>query len=136
MQQPDIIPIPHVPGSPVDPVAAYRDLLRAQPTIHPNQPLLSLPNSKGKIITVTTRHLAVALKELISALDLDSSLYSLHSLRRGGASAAYQAGVPFQDIKRHGQWKSDAFWLYITAPCVAASSVAAALATAAANHQQ
>jgi hypothetical protein len=135
MQQPDIIPIPHVPGSPADPVAAYKDLLRAQPTGHPNQPLLSLPSKKGTILTITSRQLAEALRELIIALELDPHMYSLHSLRRGGASTAYQAGVHFNDIKRHGQWKSDAFWLYITSPSVASSPVAAALGASAAALQ-
>jgi hypothetical protein len=124
----DVIPIPTVPGSPTDPLAAYQALLQLQPTRCPTQPLLSVPGKHGKDTMITTRTLAIALKQLLSALHFDSALYSLHSLRRGGASAAYNAGVAYNDIKRHGQWKSDAFWLYITSPCVAKSPVAAALA--------
>ena len=36
-----------------------------------------------------------------------------HSLRRGGASAYFCAGVPIEDIKIFGRWLSDAYKLYI-----------------------
>ena len=35
-----------------------------------------------------------------------------HSLRKGGATAAVQAGVPIRLIKLQGRWKSDAVFLY------------------------
>ena len=38
--------------------------------------------------------------------------YSLHSLRRGGATAAALAGIPMRLIKRHGRWRSDVAYLY------------------------
>ena len=50
---------------------------------------------------------------IITALGYDYKQYSLHSLRRGGASVAHQAGVPATEIQRHGTWKSGAFWEYI-----------------------
>ena len=66
---------------------------------------------------------------LLEALQLDTGLYALHSLQWGGAMAAYHGGTDQIDIKRHGLWVSDAFWLYVTYPCEAASLVAAALAS-------
>jgi hypothetical protein len=117
----------------MDPVQAYKHLLAVSPTVHPSQPLLSLPAKHGNIAMVTSRSLAIALKRLIVALELQPKLYSLHSLRRGGATSSYNAGVAYTDIKRHGQWKSDSFWDYIAAPCVSKSTVAAALAAAASN---
>ena len=42
--------------------------------------------------------------------------------------AAYSAGANQLDIKRHGI--CDAFWVYITAPCIVKSPVARALAAA------
>ena len=39
-------------------------------------------------------------------------LYSLHSLRRGGATASAHASVDCIHIKLHGMWRSDSFWDY------------------------
>lgn len=43
------------------------------------------------------------------------SRYSLHSLRRGGATAAMAAGVPYRLVKRQGRWRSDTAQLYMWA---------------------
>ena len=37
----------------------------------------------------------------------DISAIGTHSLRRGGATAAANAGVPDQLFKRHGRWASE-----------------------------
>ena len=41
-----------------------------------------------------------------AALGKDPTLYAGHSLRRGGATALYIAGVPEAMIQQHGRWKS------------------------------
>jgi integrase len=122
-----VLPVPKVPGNPADPVAAYRALLKDCPSRHPNQPLLGYLH-QGSRVVVTIAMLSAALRELLIALGLDCTLYSLHSFRRGAATTSYRAGVDVHDIKRHGTWSSDAFWDYVTAPIVAQSPVAAALA--------
>ena len=46
------------------------------------------------------------LKEMLSAIGLDSSVYCLHSLRSGGTTAALRSpGVPVRLVQRHGGWK-------------------------------
>ena len=127
-----LVPLPTVHGSPTDPVAAFDALQRVQPALHQDQPLLSIPSSKGYTV-VTSAQLATCLAELLRSLQLDPTNFSLHSLRRGGATTAYRAGADQLAVKRHGQWRSDAFWVYITSPLVAQSSVARALA-ASAHH--
>jgi hypothetical protein len=127
MDSAPVLPVPEIPGHPTDPIAAYKAVLKDFPTKHPNQPLLGY-HYQGTPVTVTVRLLSTALGQMLTALGLDPSLYSLHSFRRGGATAAYQGGVDVLDIKRHGTWSSDAFWKYITAPIVAQSPVAKALA--------
>ena len=94
----------------------------------PNEPLLVFPPHKGgeKPKTVTVRWLAAMMRFLLTEVGADSSVYSLHSLRRGGATQAYQAGVDFLSIKRHGKWHSEAFWAYVTAPKAENSKVAKA----------
>ena len=127
MERLPLLPIPHLPGQDTDPVQAYRDLLLDSPTQHPNQPLLTLDTPAGPK-AITTTLLSETFQAMIAAMHLDTAMYSLHSLRRGGATAAYMAGVDKLHVKRHGNWSSNAFWGYIAAPVVAKSPVAAALA--------
>ena len=49
-------------------------------------------------------------KDCLDSIGLDSSLYGLHSLRRGGATAVYaNAKSKVRDglVRNHGRWKSD-----------------------------
>ena len=46
------------------------------------------------------------LKILLASLGLDPSKFGEHSGRRGGATAASDAGVSWPDLMTHGRWKS------------------------------
>ena len=85
-----VLPILEVPGHSTYPVVAFRALLLTSP------PLIS-PSSQSprgrKHIVVTTVTLSQALKVLMDALQLDSAIYSLQSLKRSGATTAYRAGM-------------------------------------------
>ena len=59
---------------------------------------------------VRTIMLSQASKVLLEALQLDSAMYSLHSLRWGDTTTVYRAGMDKLHIKCHGMWASDAFW--------------------------
>ena len=124
-----VILIPNVQWHPSDHVKAYLDLLAASPTSHPNQPLLTI-TSVGTTMIVTIPTLVKTFSIFLKALHLDTGLYSLHSLQQGGATAAYWGSTVQIDIKGHLLWLSDAFWLFVTSPFVAASPVAASLAAA------
>lgn len=63
--------------------------------------------------TKRLRGLLLALWEHESAGGQDVTVFSSHSLRRGGATAAANAGLSVEDIKEQGRWKSDAVRLYI-----------------------
>ena len=78
----------------------------------PNAPLLLLPTSAG-LKVVTTSVLQSSFSVLIQNIGLDSGRYSLHSLRRGGATTCYHLGAEFTQIQKHGGWRSQAFWAYI-----------------------
>ena len=54
------------------------------------------------------------LKRMVAAIGLRPEPYGSHSLRRGGASAAANAGITAHVIARHGDWHSDAVFVYIT----------------------
>ena len=93
-----LLPIPAIQGHQANPVAAYRQLLQVSSTLTANQPFITLANN-GRLQTVTIPTLAKALCLMLHALAMDSGLYSLHSLHRGGAMAAYRAGANQLDIK-------------------------------------
>ena len=82
---------------------------------------------------VTVPLLSRALAGLLHHLGHDAGLFSMHSLRRGGATAAYRQGLDQIDIKRQGLWNSDTFWQYITSSCPATSQLAEGLAHATAS---
>ena len=125
-----IVPIPSIPGHPLDPVAAFQAMVAGSPTTHGQSPLLVHP--RGRVIT--TRHLQSSLRSILTSLGVPAHLYSLHSLRRGGATTSALAGADYLHIKRHGTWRSDSFWDYIAAHAHAVSPVATALASAVKNN--
>ena len=116
-------------GHPADPMKVYLDLVADSPTTHPNQLLLNI-SAEGRTTVVTIPMLARLFNILLEARYLDHRLYSNHRLRRGDATTAYQGSSDQIHIKRHGLWASNVFWLYVTAPSVVASQVAAALTAA------
>ena len=48
-------------------------------------------------------------------LRADTAMYAMHSLRRGGVIAAWEAYVPRELLKVHGRWKSEAIEAYLLA---------------------
>ena len=122
-QTPTAIPIPTIPGHALDPVAAYQAMIARVPTRHPSDPLLALP--RGRVLI--TRQLQTGLQAILSGLGYNARLYSLHSLRRGGATASARAGVNYLHIMRHGTWRSTAFWSYIANHIITDSPIASAL---------
>lgn len=53
-----------------------------------------------------------------------SSLYTLHSLRRGGASYLQQAGVPMPELASFGGWRSNAVLRYTRDPMAPSTTAA------------
>ena len=118
---PALVPIPSVPGQ--RPSSSLHKHASRCPTRSPANPLLTLPSRRP----VTSCYLQRALRCILTALGLPAHAYSLHSLRRGGATTAFRDGADFNDVKRHGLWRSDAFWDYVADRQVWDSAVATAL---------
>ena len=89
--------------------------------------LLQLPSQYG-FQPLTDPHVRKFLKRINIALNLPSNYFTFHDLRRSGATLAYNADVPIQDIKRHGTWSSDCVWRYIQSDNASGESLANALA--------
>ena len=62
---------------------------------------------------ISREQISEVLKAGMRACGCNSDRTASHSLRRGGASAYYCAGVPMEDIKIFGRWLSDSYKLYI-----------------------
>lgn len=101
---------PAMPGQIICPVHAYHRMLRLAPTLHPAQPLLSFSDGSPMPISYIDRVWDAAL----IAMGIPARIYTLHSLRRGGATEAYGGGTAsLQEIQQHGTWKSRAVYEYL-----------------------
>ena len=69
--------------------------------------------SKGQSRILTYAKFQVILKNLVSRLGKDPNNYSSHSFRRGGATHAFRSHVPPELLKHHGDWRSDAYLVYL-----------------------
>ena len=56
--------------------------------------------------------LRTQIKVYCATIGVEGTKYSCHSFRKGGAHAAFSAGVPDCAIKVHGRWKSEAYQHY------------------------
>ena len=111
------LPLPLIPNSPLCPVIAIQRALSF--VINPPQPSpafmwYDLTSLSPRVFTYS--QFLKRLRTVLKALGLPASDYACHSFRRGGASFAFQAGLPVDLIKILGDWHSDAVLLYLTVP--------------------
>ena len=78
----------------------------------PLDPVLSLGNA-SKQLSLSANQLIYRFRKWLLLVGEDPSLYTLHSLRRGGATFAYQSNIESEMIKLLGDWASDAYKRYI-----------------------
>ena len=121
-----LLPILSVPVHPADPVAPCRQLLAFPPTKSTNQ-LLLLCIKKVQDHTVS-HHACQRPQAHAMSPGVGHKAVLFDSLWRGGAMVVYRVGADQLDIKRHGMWSIEAFWVYITDPCVSTSLVSRAIA--------
>jgi hypothetical protein len=86
-----------------------------QSPLSPSYPLFSYV-SAGKVFGYNHSSFVDKLRAIIKGLGIDSSRFSGHSFRRGGCTLCFQAGLSLLEIKRRGDWKSQAFERYIHIP--------------------
>ena len=89
-----------------------------------NSPVFLIPRSKG-LVPLTDSVARKHLKDFFKALSL-SKVLTFHDFRRGGAAWAFFQGVPLEHIMKHGTWKSDAIWTYLSSSVTTTSPVALA----------
>jgi len=54
------------------------------------------------------------IKSLLVSINVDPNRYGSHSLRRGGVTAAVAAGINILVLARHGNWRSEAIYAYVS----------------------
>ena len=90
------ITLPSIKGRWFCPVATYSAMVQALPATHQDQPLFV--HKDGKPLTV--RYLTKVWKDGVRTVGLDPQSISLHSLRKGGATAVYNSALAKdEDIK-------------------------------------
>ena len=101
------------PAAPLDPVRLWQSLTAAVPA-PPEAPAFCYKGPDGPVALLFS-DLADGIKSFVRDLGYDPAQYSTHSLRRGGATFAVQAGVPALRVRLTGDWRSEAaFQRYVT----------------------
>lgn len=77
--------------------------------------LSNIPLSNGQALAERLKSYLRDLNEKDPRLALNPNSYGMHSLRRGGTVAAWEAGVEKEKLQAHGRWRSDAIKAYMTA---------------------
>jgi len=108
------IPVLAIPNSPLCPVAAFRNMLR----LNANYSGLAVFTVRysSRVVPLSQSVFDNAFKRVLVQAGLNPQLYSLHSGRRGGATFAFRSGVPVELIKIQGDWRSQAYLLYLKVP--------------------
>ena len=115
------IPLPVIPCSPLCPVTSVLHALSftsgSPPYFHAFA-YFDVKLLRPKVFTY--RSFLSKLRQCLQTLDYNPHDYAGHSFRigggEGGASHAFQSGVPVDLIKLLGNWKSDAVFMYLPVP--------------------
>ena len=105
------IPLPFIPNSILCPVSALLSYFRAVPA--PAKSPLFVINQHGIFKPILAAHFNRFLKSCIISLGLPPSNFSCRSFRQGGATFAFNCGAPTEFIKAQGDWRSDAYLIYL-----------------------
>jgi hypothetical protein len=80
-----------------------------------DSPLFAYVES-GSMFVLAQNEFVTRLRASVAAVGLDPLLYSGHSMRRGGCTFGYSAGLSVVDLKLRGDWRSDAVEKYLHVP--------------------
>ena len=108
------IPLPKVgTAGPICPTALLSLYMHSTKERPADEQLFGYYDKKKAWVPLTHAVLVRHIKHLVQAIGLDPAKYAGHSLRRGGATFAYnEAGLDALTIKALGDWVSDTFMRY------------------------
>ena len=105
------IPLVNIPDSVLDPVSAYELLCSRVPAQDTDPAFMYWRNDS--LVPLTYSVFSQKLKYYLQRIGLDPKLFGGHSLRRGGCSWAFRAGVPVELLRTHGDWRSMSYLRYL-----------------------
>ena len=112
-----VVPVALVPSSPLCLTSTLHrmQLLQLQHGFHftTHSPLF-LVRRKRRLVSLSKPQFLHSIKALFSRAHIPfGAILRGHSFKRGGASHAFKAGVPCDLIQIYGDWKSEAYRLYL-----------------------
>ena len=107
-----VVPLVAIPDSKLCPVKAYKTMCTMMPAGE-NEPAFQFLGKRGETQPVTYQQFQRAIKRTIESVGRDPAKFSTHSFRRGGATFAYESGVPADTVKLMGDWQSDCYRAYL-----------------------
>ena len=123
------IPLVMCQDSPICPVTALKKHLEYFPTNSMDSPAFWLTKkSNDSPSPLTYSDFSRISSNKLAAIGLDTSQYTSHSLRRGGATFAHQCGAKLESIQKMGDWASLCVLLYLDTPLSHRHNVAQTMA--------
>ena len=106
------IPIARFTGNPLCPVTATFHAFSATQGAPSCGPAFVLPFGNSFKPLLASKFVR-RIRQLLVVCNVNPTSFSGHSFRRGGATWAYQVGIPVDMIRILGDWKSNAYTHYI-----------------------
>ncbi|EGZ08233.1 hypothetical protein PHYSODRAFT_340051 [Phytophthora sojae] len=94
------------------PVLGALLMLKAHGSLPSYVPIAVYENGDGRLGEVSANGVANTIRTAPVSIGHDPSKFSTHSLRSGGATHMYRAGVDALTIQFHGRWVSDTFKIF------------------------
>lgn len=107
-----VIPIVRTKGSIFD-LGIYWQAYAKRDKGEGASPAFGIPNKWGGRTAMTHNWFGKRLKEVLTEAGVEAWKYSGHSFRSGGATFAFECGLPMEIIKMQGDWRSDAYLRYV-----------------------
>lgn len=115
------------------PVLGALLLQRARGPLPGGIPAAIFAENSGRLSCVNATRVSTAIKHAARRLGEDPADFGTRSLRAGGATNMYRAGVDTLTIQFHGRWESEAFKLYTRLCSESVSTIACKIVSGARN---
>ena len=108
-----VIEFPRMPGNIICPVTATFRAFQLSVNAPFTGPAFMVYSGKG-LTPLTPCMFVKKVQDCLCKAGIEPSQFTAHSFRRGGASWAYNIGIPLETIRQLGDWKSNACLAYIS----------------------
>ena len=124
------IPFNPIPESPLCPVTALTRMFKAVPAPPPppSSPAFLVQTPRG-LASLTHTSFVSFLRLYLHSIGLDSTSYTGHSFLRGTCGYASDLGISPDLLKTFGDWRSNSFERYLSAPLTRRTTVSRSLAS-------